>query len=76
MLDLGNQLGLKDNDYATGGHGVVSALYAGNKIAIGSSPLQPALANLTSDREAIARVLKTKLKSGASGRLSMQSWRG
>ena len=72
LLDLGNQLGLKDTNLTRQvAMGVVSALYAGNKIAIMQFASQPELLQTwTSDREAIAKVLKTKLKSGKSSRLS------
>jgi len=72
LLDLGNQLGLKDTNLTRQvAMGVVSALYPGNKIAIIQFASQPELLQTwTSDREAIAKVLKTKLKSGKSSRLS------
>lgn len=72
LLDLGNQLGLKDTNLTRQvAMGVVSALYAGNKIAIMQFASQPELLQTwTTDREAIAKVLKTKLKSGKSSRLS------
>ena len=72
LLDLGNQLGLKDTNLTRQvAMGVVSALYPGNKIAIMQFASQPELLqNWTTDREAIAKVLKTKLKSGKSSRLS------
>jgi VWFA-related protein len=50
---------------------VVSGLHAGNRIAIMQFASQPELLQTwTTDREAIAKVLKTKLKSGKSSRLS------
>ncbi|HWP54790.1 MAG TPA: VWA domain-containing protein [Pyrinomonadaceae bacterium] len=72
LLDLGNQLGLKDTNLTRQvAMGVVSALYPGNKIAIMQFASQPELLQTwTNDREAIAKVLKTKLKSGKSSRLS------
>lgn len=72
LLDLGNQLGLKDTNLTRQvAMGVVSGLYAGNKIAIMQFASQPELLQTwTSDREAVAKVLKTKLKSGKSSRLS------
>ncbi len=72
LLDLGNQLGLKDTNLTRQvAMGVVSALYPGNKIAIMQFASQPELLQTwTADREAIAKVLKTKLKSGKSSRLS------
>ena len=72
LLDLGNQLGLKDTNLTRQvAMGVVSGLYAGNKIAIMQFASQPELLQTwTSDREVVAKVLKTKLKSGKSSRLS------
>lgn len=72
LLDLGNQLGLKDTNLTRQvAMGVVSTLYPGNKIAIMQFASQPELLQTwTTDREAIAKVLKTKLKSGKSSRLS------
>ena len=72
LLDLGNQLGLKDTNLTRQvAMDVVSALYAGSRIAIMQFASRPELLQTwTSDREAIAKVLKTKLKSGKSSRLS------
>lgn len=72
LLDLGNQLGLKDTNLTRQiAMGVVSSLNAGNKIAVMQFASQPELLQTwTSDREAIEKVLKTKLKSGKSSRLS------
>jgi VWFA-related protein len=72
LLDLGNQLGLKDTNLTRQvAMGVVSALYPGNKVAVMQFASQPELLqSWTSDREAIEKVLKTKLKSGKSSRLS------
>ena len=72
LLDLGNQLGLKDTNLARQvAMSVVSGLHAGNRIAIMQFASQPELLQTwTTDREAIAKVLKTKLKSGKSSRLS------
>jgi VWFA-related protein len=72
LLDLGNQLGLKDTNLTRQvAMGVVSALHPGNKIAIMQFASQPELLQTwTTDREAVAKVLKTKLKSGKSSRLS------
>src|SRR5436190_2873154 len=72
LLDLGNQLGLKDTNLTRQvAMRVVSALYPGNKIAVMQFASQPELLqSWTTDREAVAKVLKTKLKSGKSSRLS------
>lgn len=72
LLDLGNQLGLKDTNLTRQvAMGVVSSLYPGNKIAVMQFASQPELLQTwTSDREAVEKVLKTKLKSGKSSRLS------
>jgi VWFA-related protein len=72
LLDLGNQLGLKDTNLTRQvAMSVVSGLHAGNRIAIMQFASQPELLQTwTTDREAIAIVLKTKLKSGKSSRLS------
>lgn len=72
LLDLGNQLGLKDTNLTRQvAMSVVSGLHAGNRIAIMQFASQPeVLQTWTTDREAVAKVLKTKLKSGKSSRLS------
>jgi VWFA-related protein len=72
LLDLGNQLGLKDTNLtAQVAMGVVSALYPGNRIAIMQFAMKPELLlTWTTDKVAIVKVLKTKLKSGKSSRLS------
>lgn len=72
LLDLGNQLGLKDTNLTRQvAMSVVSGLHAGNRIAIMQFASQPELLQTwTTDREAIGKVLKTKLKSGKSSRLS------
>lgn len=72
LLDLGNQLGLKDTNLTRQvATSVVSGLHAGNRIAIMQFASQPELLQTwTTDREAIAKILKTKLKSGKSSRLS------
>lgn len=72
LLDTGNQLGLKDiNLMAKVAMGLVSALYAGNRIAVMQFAMKPELLQTwTSDKEVIAQVLKTKLRSGKSSRIS------
>src|ERR1041385_6480367 len=72
LLDLGNQLGLKDTnltrDIATR---VVNSLYPGTRIAIMQFAMKPELLQgWTTDHTAIAKVLKTKLNSGKSSRLA------
>ena len=72
LLDTGNQLGLKDTNLTRQiATAAVSALYAGNRIAIMQFAMKPELLlNWTSDRAAIAKVLKTKLNSGKSSRFA------
>ena len=72
LIDMGNQLGLKDTNLTRQvAMGVVSGLYAGNRIAIMQfTTRSELLQNWTNDKDAIAKVLKTKLKSGKSSRLS------
>ena len=72
LLDTGNQLGLKDTnltrDVATR---VVSTLFPGTRIAIMQFATKPELLqSWTTDRAAIAKVLKTKLNSGKNSRLA------
>ena len=72
LLDMGNQLGLKDTNLTRQvAMSVVSRLFAGNRIAVMQFASRPELLlTWTGDREAIAKVLKTKLKPGKSSRLS------
>lgn len=72
LLDVGNQLGLKDTNLTRDiAARVVSALFPGTRIAIMQFATKPELLQpWTSDRAAIARVLKTKLNSGKSSRLA------
>ena len=72
LLDLGNQLGLKDPNLTRQvAMALVSSLYAGNRIAIMQFTSQPELLQTwTSDRDAVNKVLKSKLKPGKSSRLS------
>lgn len=72
LLDVGNQLGLKDTKLTRDlAMRVVSTLYPGNRIAIMQFALKPELLqSWTTDREAIAKVLKTKLNSGKGSRLT------
>ncbi len=72
LLDLGNQLGLKDTNLTRDiAMRVVNSLYPGTKIAIMQFAMKPELLQgWTTDRTAIAKVLKTKLNSGKSSRLA------
>jgi VWFA-related protein len=72
LLDTGNQLGLKDTKLTRDvAMQVVSTLYAGTRIAIMQFSTKPELLqSWTTDRTAISKVLKTKLNSGKSSRLS------
>src|SRR5581483_11644812 len=72
LLDLGNQLGLKDTNLTRDvAMRVVSTLYQGNRIAVMQFATKPELLlNWTTDKAAVARVLKTKLNSGKNSRLS------
>ena len=72
LLDTGNELGLKDTkltrDVALR---LISGLNAGNRIAIMQFATRPELLqSWTTDRAAIAKVLKTKLNSGKTSRLA------
>jgi VWFA-related protein len=72
LLDTGNQLGLKDTDLTRRvAMALVSGLAAGNRIAVMQFSMKPELLqNWTDDKEAIAKVLKTKLNSGKSSRFA------
>ena len=72
LLDVGNQLGLKDTNLTRDvAMRVVTNLYAGNRIAVMQFATKPELLQTwTTDKTAIAKVLKTKLNSGKSSRLS------
>jgi len=72
LLDTGNELGLKDTrltrDVAMR---IISALHPDNRIAIMQFTTKPELLqSWTTDRAAIAKVLKTKLNPGKSSRLA------
>jgi len=72
VLDTGNDLGLKDTkltrDVALR---IIAGLNPGDRIAIMQFATKPELLqNWTSDRAALAKVLKTKLNSGKNSRLS------
>lgn len=72
LLDTGNQLGLKDTNLTRQvAMAVISTLDAGNRMAIMQFATKPELLqSWTSDKEAIAKVLKTKLNSGKSSRFA------
>ena len=72
LLDTGNQLGLKDTKLTRDvAMRIVSTLHPGNRIAIMQFANKPELLlSWTTDRAAIAKVLKTKLISGKSSRLA------
>jgi VWFA-related protein len=72
LLDTGNQLGLKDTNLTRQvAMRVVSTLKEGNRIAVMQFATKPELLqSWTTDKEAVARVLKTKLSSGKTSRLS------
>ena len=72
LLDTGNQLGLKDtNTTKEVAMQVASKLAAGNQIAVMQFASKPELLQVwTTDKSAIARVLKTKLMSGKNSRLA------
>lgn len=72
VLDLGNQLGLKDTNLTRAvAMRLVSTLYAGTRIAVMQFATKPELLQgWTTDREAIAKVLRTKLNSGKGSRFA------
>jgi VWFA-related protein len=72
LLDVGNQLGLKDTNVTRNvAQRVVSTLADGNRVAVMQFSTRPELLqNWTGDKETIARVLKTKLISGKNSRLA------
>ena len=72
LLDVGNQLGLKDTNLTRDvAMRVINSLFAGNRITVMQFAMKPELLQTwTTDKAAIARVLKTKMISGKSSRLS------
>lgn len=72
LLDLGNQLGLKDTNRTRDvAMKVVSTLFSGTRIAVMQFATKPELLQpWTTDKAVVAKVLKTKLNSGKSSRLS------
>ena len=72
LLDTGNELGLKDTNLTRDvSMRIISTLNSGNRIAIMQFATRPELLqSWTTDRAALAKVLKTKLNSGKSSRLA------
>ena len=72
LLDTGNELGLKDTNLTREvSMRIISTLNSGNRIAIMQFATRPELLqSWTTDRAALAKVLKTKLNSGKSSRLA------
>jgi VWFA-related protein len=72
LLDTGNELGLKNTNLTRDvAMRIMSALPAGNRIAIMQFATKPELLqSWTTDKAAIAKVLKTKLNSGKTSRLA------
>ena len=72
LLDVGNQMGLKDTNLTRDvAMRVINGLFAGNRIAVMQFAMKPELLQAWStDKAAIARTLKTKMISGKSSRLS------
>ena len=72
LLDTGNALGLKDTNLTRNvAMRITSTLQPGNRIAIMQFATKPELLqSWTTDRAALAKVLKTKLNSGKSSRLA------
>src|SRR5437667_11261802 len=72
LLDVGNQLGLKDTNLTRDvAMRVINNLFAGNRFAVIQFAMKPELLQTwTTDKAGIARVLKTKMISGKSSRLS------
>ena len=72
LLDVGNQLGLKDTNLTRDvAMRVINSLFAGTRIAVIQFAMKPELLQTwTTDKPGIARILKTKMISGKSSRLS------
>ena len=71
LLDVGNQLGLKDTKTTSQiSSYVVAALHQGDRIAVMQFAERPQLLrDWTTDKDAVEKVLRTKLLSGKSSRL-------
>lgn len=72
VLDTGNELGLKNTNLTREvAMRIISALPVGDRIAVMQFAVKPELLQgWTTDRAALARVLKTKLNSGKNSRLA------
>ena len=72
LLDVGNQLGLKDTNLTRDvAMRVINSLFAGTQIGVMQFAMKPELLQTwTTDKPGIVRVLKTKMISGKSSRLS------
>src|SRR6266436_3777606 len=72
LLDTGNALGLKDTNLTREvAMRIIATLQPGNRVAIMQFATKPELLqSWTTDRTAIAKVLKTKLNSGKTSRLA------
>src|SRR5438876_4844387 len=72
LLDTGNQLGLKNTNITSAvALRLVSGIHDGNRIAVMQFAERPELLQaFTADKSAITKVLKTKLRSGKTSRLS------
>ena len=72
LLDTGNQLGLKNtNTTSAVALRLISSIHDGNRIAVMQFANRPELLQTwTTDRVAITKILKTKVKSGKSSRLA------
>jgi len=72
LLDVGNQMGLKDTNLTRDvAMRVINSLFAGNRFAVMQFAMKPELLQTwTTDKPAIAKVLKTKMLSGKSSRLA------
>jgi VWFA-related protein len=72
LLDTGNELGLKNTNLTREvAMRIISTLNPGNRIAVMQFATRPELLqSWTTDRAALAKVLKTKLNSGKTSRLA------
>ena len=72
LLDTGNQLGLKNTNITSAvALRLVSGIHDGNRIAVMQFTERPELLQaFTTDRVAVTKALKTKLRSGKTSRLS------
>jgi len=74
LLDVGNQLGLKDTNLTRDvAMKVVNNLFAGTRIAVMQFAMKPELlTSWTTDKAEIEKVLQTKMISGKSSRFRMR----